>query len=86
MGFSDLLRTKVALANFRAKFTIPVDVDIDVVYCHEDNIALEGCPHVVFFPLMSILEGGIRFLVDPFILRTLKFYGLCLDQLPPNFY
>ena len=35
---------------------------------------------------MSILEGGVRFLVDPLLLRTLRFYGLCLDQLPPNFY
>lgn len=39
-----------------------------------------------FFPLKSILEGGVRFLVDLLILRTLRFYGLCLNQLPPNFY
>ena len=32
------------------------------------------------------LKGGVRFPVDPLLLRTLKFYGLCLDQLPPNFY
>ena len=35
---------------------------------------------------MAIFEGGVRFLVDPLILRTLRFYSLCLDQLPPNFY
>lgn len=82
MGFSHLLRTKVALANFRAEFAIPIDVDV----CQKDNIVLERRPHVVFFPLMPILEGGVRFLVDPLILRTLKFYGMCPDQLPPNFY
>ena len=84
MGFSHLLRTKVALANFRARFAIPFDVDI--AYCHEDNIANEKHPHVVFFPLMAILEGGVRFPVDPLILRTLRFYGPCPDQLSPNFY
>ena len=84
MGFSHLLRTEVALANFRARFIIPPDVD--VVYCHEDNIVLERRPHVVFFPLMSILEGGVRFPVEPLILRTLRLYGLYPNQLPPNFY
>jgi len=35
---------------------------------------------------MAILEGGVRFPVDPLILRMLRFYGLSLDQLPLNFY
>ena len=39
-----------------------------------------------FFPLMAILEGGIRFLLDPFVIGILRFYGMCPDQLPPNFY
>ena len=39
-----------------------------------------------FFPLMSILEGGVRFPVDPLLINTLTYYGLCPDQLPPNFY
>ena len=35
---------------------------------------------------MSILEGGVRFPIDPFLLNSLRYYGLSLDQLPPNFY
>ena len=35
---------------------------------------------------MAILEGGVRFPVDPLIICTLKFYGLCPNQVPPNFY
>ena len=36
---------------------------------------------------MSILRGGgVRFPVDPLLLRTLSFYDLCPDQLLPNFY
>ena len=29
---------------------------------------------------------GVRFPVDPLLLNTLRYYGLCLDQLPSNFY
>lgn len=84
MSFSHLLSTEAALANFRVRFAIPPDVN--VAYYHEDNIALEWCSQVVLFPLMSILEGGVRLPVDPLILTTLRFYGLWPDQLPPNFY
>ena len=84
MGFSHLLDTEAALANFRARFVVPNDVE--VAYCHEDNIALERRPYVVFIPLMAILEGAVRFPVDHLILRTIRFYGLYPDQLPPNFY
>ena len=84
MGFSHLLNTEASLANFKAVYDIPGDVE--VAYCHKGDIALQQRPHVVFFPLMAILEGGVRFPVDLRILNTLRFYGLCLDQLPPNFY
>ena len=47
--------------------------DVEVAYCHEGDIALQRRPHVVFFPLMAILEGGVRFLVDPLILSALRF-------------
>ena len=85
MSYSHLLDTEATLTNFRAVYNIPRDVD--VAYCHEGDIALQRRTYVVFFfPLMAILEGGVRFLVDPLILSTLRFYSLCLDQLPPNFY
>ena len=35
---------------------------------------------------MAILEGGVRFPIDPFLLNTLRYYGLCPNQLPPIFY
>ena len=55
MGFSHLLNTDASLANFRVVYDILGDVE--VVYCHEGDIALQQCPHVVFFfPLMAILE------------------------------
>ena len=35
---------------------------------------------------MAIFEGGVRFLVDPLLLNTLRFYSLCPNQLSLNFY
>ena len=86
MGYSHLFASEASLANFRAVYDVLGDVDI--AYCHESDIALQrrSNPNIVFFPLIAILEGGVRFPVDPLILSTLMFYGLCPDQLPPNFY
>lgn len=82
MGFSHLLRTEATLATFRARFEVPLDVDIE--YCPKGNIENDQCPRVAFFPLMVILEGGVRFPMDPLLVRTLSVYCLCPNQLPPN--
>ena len=73
MGYSHLLTTEASLANFRAVYDIPEDVD--VAYCHEGDIALQrrSGSNIVFFPVMAILEGRVRFLVNPLIHSTLRF-------------
>ena len=85
MGYSYLLAPRAPLAAFRAAYGVPKDVDI--AYCHEGDITLQrhAGPNVAFFPLMAILEGGVRFPIDPLIIGTFRFYGLCPDQLPPTF-
>ena len=86
MGYSHLLSSEASLATFRTAYGVPGDVDI--TYCHQGGIKIQRRrgTNTVFFPLMSILEGGIRFPVDPLVIGTLRFYGLCPDQLPPNFF
>ena len=84
MGYAFLLNITASLATFRQKFEIPDDVE--AMYCHESEIALHRGEHTAFFPLMAILEGGVRFLVNTLLLNTLRYYGLCPDQLLPNFY
>ena len=59
---------------------------MEVAYCHESEIALHRGHGTTFFPIMAILEGRVRFLVDPLLVSTLRYYGSCPDQLPPNFY
>ena len=84
MGFAYLLNVRAPLAAFRQAFSIPDDVKL--AYCHESEIALHRRAGTAFFPLMSVLEGGVRFPIDPLLLNTLRYYGLSADQLPLNFY
>ena len=83
MGFAFLLDTAASLATFRKTFDV-LD-DVEVVYCHESEIALHKGHGTAFFPLMVILEGGVRFPMDPLLVSTLRYYGMCLNQLPPIF-
>ena len=84
MGYSFLLDTLASLAIFRQKFDILGDME--VAYCHKNGISLHRRQGTTFFPLMAVLEGGVRLPLDPLVVSTLRYYGLCLDQLPPNFY
>ena len=70
MGYSFLLDTPASLAIFRQKFDILGDVE--VAYCHESEIALHRGQGTTFFPLMAILEGGVRFPMDPLVVSTLR--------------
>ena len=86
MGFSHLLSSEASLANFRAAYNVLGDVDIAYNHVGDINLHRRTSSNTVFFPLMAILEGRVRFPVDPLIIGTLRFYGLCPDQLPLNFY
>ena len=77
MGYYYLLESSVALATFRNKFNIPDDVEVS--FCHKSEIALHRGRGTAFFPFMSILEGGVRFPVDPLLTDTLRYYGLSPD-------
>ena len=84
MGYAYLLNTEASLATFRQNYSVPDDVE--VAYCHESEIVLHRKAGTAFFQFMSIMEGGVRFPIDPLLLDTLRYYGLSPDQLPPNFY
>ena len=84
MGFAHLVSTRATVEAFKAKYHIPQDVFIE--YCQEGNIEDQKVLGVIFIPLMAVPEGGIRFLLDPLLLGTLRFYGLSLNQCLPNFY
>ena len=85
MGYSHLLSSEASLASFRAAYNVPGDVDITYCLVGDIDIHKRTSSNTIFFPFMGILEGGVRFPVDPLIIGTLRFYSLCPDQLPPIF-
>ena len=84
MGFAYLLNAGAPLVAFRQNFSVPDDVEM--AYCHESEIALHRGADTTFFPLMLVLEGRVRFLIDPLLLNNLRYYELSPNQLSPNFY
>lgn len=84
MPFAYLLKTREDVESSRVRYNIPCDIEIS--YYHKGDRADQRLPHVVFFHLMSILEGGVRFPVDLLLLKTLSFYSFSPDQCLPNFY
>ena len=83
MGYSYLFSSEASLASFRVAYNVPGYIDI--AYCHEGNIDIHRriSSDIVSFPFMAILEGRVRFLVEPLIIGTLRFYSLCPNQLSP---
>ena len=77
MGFAHLVNIDAIVEAFKARYNIPQDVHIE--YCLEGDIEDMRVPRVIFIPLMVVLEGGVRFPLDPLLLGTLRFYGLSLD-------
>lgn len=73
MGFAHLVNTDTAIEAFKAKYNIPQDVLIK--YYPKGDIEDERVTRVIFIPLMAILEGGVRFPLDPLLLGTLRFYS-----------
>ena len=84
MGFAWLVNTREAALAFKAKYNIPLDVGIK--YCPPK--AIEDCRKQgsIVIPLITVIEGGVRFHLCPLLLQTLRFYKLSLDQCQPNFY
>ena len=84
MGFAYLVNIVATIKAFKAKYNISQDVFFE--YCPEGDIEDERMPRVIFVPLMAILEGEVRFLLDPLLLGTLRFYWLSPNQCLSNFY
>ena len=83
MGYAYLLKNEATLVTFRRDYDVPDDVE--VMYCQESDIALHRGTNNTFFPLMSILKGGVRFPIDPLLLNALRYYGCVSTNFPPIF-
>lgn len=85
-AFRYLLENPAAVAEFRAKYNIPENVQIRL-----DNLGdpLDLRPSVAgwtAFPLIVVVEGGVRFPLHPFLKICLGKWNLAPCQLMPNGY
>ena len=63
MGFAHLVNINTVAEAFKAKYNIPQDAHIK--YQSEGDTESMRVPRVIFIPLMVVLEGGVRFPLDP---------------------
>ncbi|GMP32746.1 hypothetical protein CsSME_00006368 [Camellia sinensis var. sinensis] len=72
-----------ALAEFRREYNIPDDVHLELTKKGDTPWGeLDKCP----FTVMSIVEGGLRFPVQPLICEFLRQTRLCSTQVSNNTY
>ncbi|CAL5338262.1 unnamed protein product [Camellia sinensis] len=81
--FHFLVDTPAALAAFREEYGIPADVHLELA---EEKTTpwgrLDQCP----FTVLSIVEGGLRFPVNPLMTEFLRRTGLAPTQVSTNTY
>lgn len=79
------LLSEERVATFRRHFSILDDVHLSLV---ADNVVdMERADaNTIIFPLLSIAEGGVHFLLHPFLRTVLRYWGLIPSQPNVNFY
>lgn len=77
------INTPEAMAIFYHHYSVPDDVDLE--YKFWEN-ALLGELGDLILPLVAIIEGGVRFSMDPLLAHFLDYFNLSLTQISPNIF
>uniref|UniRef100_A0A2N9HJX4 Uncharacterized protein n=1 Tax=Fagus sylvatica TaxID=28930 RepID=A0A2N9HJX4_FAGSY len=77
------VNTPEAMAIFRHHYSIPDDVHLEYKYW-EDVLPKESRDLVI--PIVAIIEGGVRFLMDPLLVDFLNYFNLSPTQISPNIF
>ena len=77
------VNTSQAMAVFRRHYGVLDDVHLE--YRFWEN-ALTGEPGDLILPLVAIIEGGVRFPIDPLIADFLDYFHLSPSQISPNIF
>ena len=67
------VNTPKAMALFRHHYGIPDDVYLEYKFWED---ALPREPGDLILPLVAIIEGGVRFPMDPLLINFLDFFNL----------
>ena len=73
-----------AIEAFKRRYEFPAGVDISLIGPNDDGWFESGLGTP--FPLIAIVEGGLRFPIHPFFTEVLNHYGLAPIQLQSNAY
>jgi hypothetical protein len=68
------------MALFRHHYGVPDDVYLEYKFWED---ALPGEPGDLILPLVAIIEGGIRFPMDPILTNFLDYFNLSPSQNKP---
>jgi hypothetical protein len=71
------------MALFRHHYGVPDDVYLEYKFWED---ALPGEPRDLILPLVAIIEGGVRFPMDPLLTNFLDYFNLSPSQINPNIF
>ena len=68
---------------FRRHYGVPDDVHLEYRFW-KDTLICE--PEDLILPLVAIIEGGVRFPMDPLLAQFLDYFNLSSNQISPNIF
>uniref|UniRef100_A0A2N9GH65 Uncharacterized protein n=1 Tax=Fagus sylvatica TaxID=28930 RepID=A0A2N9GH65_FAGSY len=77
------VNTPEAMARFRRHYGVPNDVYLE--YRFWEN-AITGEPGDLIIPVVAIIEGGVRFPIDPLLADFLDYFRISPTQISPNIF
>ena len=77
------VNTPQAMVVFRRHYGVPDDVHLEYKFWKDTLICeLED----LILPLVAIIEGSVRFPMDPFLAQFLDYFNLSSNQISPNIF
>uniref|UniRef100_A0A2N9ENV8 Uncharacterized protein n=1 Tax=Fagus sylvatica TaxID=28930 RepID=A0A2N9ENV8_FAGSY len=77
------LNTPEAIARFCHYYGVPDDVHLEYRYWKD---TLTGEPGDLILPMVAIIEGGVRFPLNPLLTNFLDYFNLSPTQINPNIF
>ena len=70
--------------SFRRRYEIPDEIGLELV--EADDFSMEETAKGMPFPVIAIVEGGLRFPLSPFLHKFIVKANVCPSQLSSNVY
>ncbi len=77
------VNTPEAMERFRRHYGVPDDVHLAYRFWED---ALTGEPGDLILPLVAVIEGGVRFPIDPLLADFLDYFRISPTQVSPNIF